>query len=111
MLLLRFHLKECAFNSKPIRIHSVIGLPGLILLLLLLHEQSFCQISTGVIPDGTQGETMKIAEADTIVLPVTFENWNQFNNSLTTLRIGGGFLYEFAGYSQDETGQTANGLG
>ncbi len=77
----------------------------LILILLLFHGQSFCQIKPGVIPDGTQGETMKIRETDTVPDRLSFENWNQFDGPLTTLKIGGGFLYEFAGYSQDEAGK------
>jgi phosphate-selective porin OprO/OprP len=36
---------------------------------------------------------------------LSFENWNLFDGPLTTLKIGGGFLYEFAGYSQDEAGR------
>lgn len=85
-------------------ISRVSGLYGLLILILLFfHGQSFCQISPGVVPDGTQGETMKIRDADTVPDRLTLENWNQFHGPLTTLKIGGGFLYEFAGYSQDET--------
>lgn len=36
---------------------------------------------------------------------MSFENWNHFDGPLTTLKIGGGFLYEFVGYSQDEAGK------
>jgi len=80
-----------------------LGLYGLLMvLLLLLHEQSSCQISTGVIPDGTQGETFKISKTDTLAQPLTYENWNKFNGPLTTLKIGGGFLYEYAAFVQDE---------
>lgn len=64
-----------------------------------------CQIEPGIIPDGTQGETMKIEERDTVKVPLKFENWNHFDGSLTTLKIGGGFLYEYAGYIQDESGK------
>lgn len=72
---------------------------------LLTVDQVLSQISPGVIPDGTQGETMKINDADTIPQRLSFENWNQFDGPLSTLKIGGGFLYEFAGYLQDEAGK------
>ncbi len=48
---------------------------------------------------------MKIRKADTVTDRLTFENWNEFDGPLTTLKIGGGFLYEFAGYIQDEAGK------
>lgn len=94
------------YKSRLARVGRILRDYGfLIFLLLLFHGQSFGQIKPGVIPDGTQGETMKIMESDTIPERLSFENWNQFDGALTTLKIGGGFLYEFAGYSQDETGK------
>ena len=94
------------YKSKSAMGGRVLGVYGfLIVILLLFHGQSFCQIEPGVIPDGTQGETMKIPESDTIPVPLSFENWYQFDGPASTLKIGGGFLYEFAGYSQDETGK------
>lgn len=76
-----------------------------ILLILICNEESFSQLKPGVIPDGTQGETMKITDADTVKKQTTLGNWNQFDGPASTLKIGGGFLYEFAGYSQDEAGK------
>lgn len=77
----------------------------LIFISLLIHGQVLGQIEPGTIPDGTQGETMEITESDTIRKRLSFENWNQFNGSASTLKFGGGFLYEFAGYTQDEAGK------
>lgn len=85
---------------KSIRLFSL-----LFLLILIYNNQSFSQLKPGVIPDGTQGETMKISEADTVTEQVTLGNWNQFDGPSSTLKIGGGFLYEFAGYAQDEAGK------
>ena len=97
------HLKEYFLGPDSLKVIRVSGMHGLlIVLLLLMHEQSFSQIQTGVVPDGTQGETFRINKADTIAQPLTFENWNQFNGPFSTLKIGGGFLYEYGTYVQDE---------
>jgi hypothetical protein len=29
-------------------------------------------------------------------------SWNEYEGRLFTIRVGGGFLYEYAGYAQDE---------
>ena len=71
-------------------------------LLMIAPSELFCQDSTEVIPDGTQGETMEIGKVDTVL---TLGNWYEFDGPLSTLKIGGGFLYEFAGYSQDAVGK------
>jgi len=74
-------------------------------LIFFTNGLSFGQISPGTIPDGTQGETFKITEADTAHQPITFQNFNHFDGTLSTLKIGGGFLYEYAGYIQDDIGK------
>jgi phosphate-selective porin OprO/OprP len=58
-----------------------------------------CQDTTEVIPDGTQGETMEIPKVDTVL---TLGNWYEFDGPLSTLKLGGGFLYEYATYIQDD---------
>ncbi|UOK41563.1 MULTISPECIES: OprO/OprP family phosphate-selective porin [Flavobacterium] len=50
--------------------------------------------------DGTEGEIFK--EKDTIVPEKKISRGNEFENDLTTLRFGGGFMYEHAFYSQDD---------
>jgi phosphate-selective porin OprO/OprP len=71
----------------------------LICLLMIGPNELFCQDSTEVIPDGTQGETMKIGKVDTVL---TLGNWYEFDGPLSTLKLGGGFLYEYAAYIQDD---------
>jgi len=68
-------------------------------LLMIAPNELFCQDSTEVIPDGTQGETMKISKVDTVL---TLGNWYEFDGPLSTLKLGGGFLYEYAAYIQDD---------
>jgi phosphate-selective porin OprO/OprP len=95
--------REYVGKPDSSRIGRILGLNGLLMILLLLtQEQSFSQIQSGVVPDGTQGETFKINKADTVAQPLTFDNWNQFNGPFSTLKIGGGFLYEYGTYVQDE---------
>ena len=77
----------------------------LIALLFFISKSSFSQIEPGKIPDGTEGKTIEITEEDTIKKALTFENWNKFDGSLSTLNIGGGFLYEYAGYIQNDAGK------
>lgn len=71
----------------------------LLCLLLTSPNELFCQDSTEVIPDGTQGETMKISKPDTVL---TLGNWYEFDGTLSTLKLGGGFLYDYATYIQDD---------
>lgn len=71
----------------------------LLSLLLIASNELFCQDSTEVIPDGTQGETITISKHDTLL---TLGNWNEFDGTLSTLKLGGGFLYEYATYIQDD---------
>jgi phosphate-selective porin OprO/OprP len=67
--------------------------------LVITPQPSRGQDSTSVVPDGTQGETMKVGKIDTVL---TLGNWYEFDGPLSTLKLGGGFLYEYAGYIQDD---------
>lgn len=61
---------------------------------------SFSQDSTEiVVPDGTQGETMTIGKNDSIL---TSTSWYEFDGQYSTLRIGGGLLYDYVTYLQDD---------
>ena len=78
------------------------SIPGILLILLLLHiipQNSLCQDSTQVIPDGTEGEVLP--SKDSINSISKKKARNQFDFGFTTFRFGAGFLYEFAGFSQD----------
>ena len=56
-------------------------------------------IAQETIPDGTQGEMLEVVKGDTIPGD---KRWRLFNGRITTFKLGGGFLYEFAGYNLDE---------
>ena len=76
------------------------SLPALLVILLaMVPGHLLCQDSTEVIPDGTQGETITISKHDTVL---TLGNWNEFDGTLSTLKLGGGFLYEYGTYIQDD---------
>jgi phosphate-selective porin OprO/OprP len=63
-------------------------------------------------PDGTQGEMLEILEADSVPTEWKEKRWRLFPGRVTTLKLGGGFLYEFAGYHQnDEARQQMDSIG
>lgn len=55
------------------------------------------------IPDGTQGEQLEVLEADSVPETWRDKRWRLFPGKISTLKLGGGFLYEYATYSQDAT--------
>lgn len=69
------------------------------ILLFMLPGYIICQDTTQVIPDGTQGETMKVGKVDSVL---TVGNWYEFDGPGSSLKLGGGFLYEYAAYIQDD---------
>ena len=79
----------------------VVGLlPGLLVLFLVFPNNSYGQ-EKEYIPDGTQGEQLEVLEADTVPEKWKDKRWRLFRGKFSTFKFGGGFLYEFAGYSQD----------
>ncbi|GAB3223411.1 OprO/OprP family phosphate-selective porin [Algoriphagus aestuariicola] len=77
----------------------------LILVVFFLNSaRSFAQDTTAVvIPDGTMGEVLE--PIDTLEEKKFPRNVNIFTGRYSSFRIGMGFLYEFAGFSQDEAGR------
>lgn len=57
------------------------------------------------IPDGTQGEQLEILPGDTVPLRWRDKRWRLFPGKFSTLKLGGGFLYDFAAYQQDDAGK------
>jgi phosphate-selective porin OprO and OprP len=55
------------------------------------------------IPDGTQGEMLEVVKGDTLPQEWKDKRWRLFPGRFTTFKFGGGFLYEYAGYSQDKS--------
>ena len=73
----------------------------LAVLLIFLPSVTRGQDSTNVIPDGTQGELLEVVEGDTVPLRWRDKRWRLFPGKFSTLKLGGGFLYEYAAYSAD----------
>ncbi len=57
------------------------------------------------IPDGTEGETLEVISSDSLPVRWRDKRWRLFPGKFSTFKFGGGFLYEFAGYSQDDAGK------
>lgn len=70
-------------------------------MLLLFPLTGFGQQHEPTIPDGTQGEQHEVLEADSVPTRWRDKRWRLFPGKFSTLKLGGGFLYEFAGYSQN----------
>lgn len=77
----------------------------LIAILLLISGYCFSQEKKEYIPDGTQGEQLEVLDSSKVPTKWRDKRWRLFPGKITTLKLGGGFLYEFAGYSQDEAGK------
>ncbi len=70
--------------------------------LMILSNYSYCQDSTQYIPDGTEGEFLEVVKSDSVPEKWKDKRWRLFPGRFSTLKLGGGFLYEFAGFAQDE---------
>jgi phosphate-selective porin OprO/OprP len=79
-----------------------LSLPIIFILTFLLTHPLYSQ-HTDVIPDGTEGEFLEKIETDTLPEKWKDKRWRLFPGRFSTLKLGGGFLYEFAGYSADKT--------
>jgi phosphate-selective porin OprO/OprP len=77
-----------------------IFLPFLTLSLICVHIASFCQDKDEE-PIGN-GEVMEKIETDTLPKKWRDKRWRLFNGRFSTSKFGAGFLYEYAGYSQDQ---------
>lgn len=96
---LTFPFKKPGFISKPVRSNGAFSLPVLLMLLLLLV---YGQSQSQVVPDGTEGEVFDTLIYDPDFVPHKYANWNQFDGPLTTLKFGGGYLYDYVTYIQDD---------
>ncbi len=72
-------------------------------IILTVSYTSFSQEKTKTIPDGTEGEVLVVKDTVAGIKPK--KSWNEFNLGFTTLKIGGGFLVDYAAYSQDAEGK------
>src|SRR4051812_38185538 len=76
---------------------NLVGL--LFVIIIFIPVISFGQ---NVIPDGTSGETFKQVDS-TKLSKNKYAYWNEFDGPLTSLKLGMGWMYEYANYIQDET--------
>lgn len=79
-------------------------------LLILLYIPIYCALipscyAQETIPDGTQGERLEVVKSDTLSERWRDKRWRLFNGRFTTFKLGGGFLYEYAGYVPDTTSE------
>ena len=51
-------------------------------------------------------DTIEAGEADAVDPVRRLVSWNEYDGRFFTIRMGGGFLYEYAGYSQDENSKS-----
>src|SRR5918993_990952 len=77
-------------------------IPGALIavMVVMLPYYSFCQ-EKEYIPDGTEGEMLEVVKEDTLPKKWKDRRWRLFRGKYSSFKFGGGFLYEFAGYSQD----------
>jgi phosphate-selective porin OprO/OprP len=69
---------------------------------MFFSATSYCQEKNDVIPSGTTGEELEVLDSSKVETKWRDRRWRLFPGKYSTLKLGGGFLYEYAGYSQDE---------
>lgn len=72
---------------------------------MFFWSSSYSQSSEGAIPDGTQGEQLEALKGDSLEVRPKDKRWRLFPGKFSSFKIGGGFLYEYAGYRQDKIAQ------
>lgn len=80
-------------------------LPKLGFVLLILPGICYSQEKKEYIPDGTMGEQLEVLDSTKVPAKWRDKRWRLFPGKITSLKLGGGFLYEFAGYSQNSKGK------
>lgn len=77
-------------------------LPGMVCAMFLMLPCQSSGQEKKYIPDGTEGEQLEVLDSMKVSARWRDKRWRLFNGRFTTFKFGGGFLYEFAGYSQDK---------
>ncbi len=80
-------------NALPLTCLSVV---------MFFSNVSYCQESKETIPSGTTGEVLEVLDSSKVETRWRDKRWRLFPGKYSTLKLGGGFLYEYAGYRQDE---------
>lgn len=95
---MNYEIMNSTYNIQKLVSSFPIGrLIYIILLVLFPVMIVFGQEPRDSVPDGTEGEFFKPIDSVKKKKP-----FNEFNLGFTTFKFGGGFLYEFGTFSQDE---------
>jgi phosphate-selective porin OprO and OprP len=70
-------------------------------IIILLPVAGYTQEIKDSIPDGTEGEMFISPVKDSTKLSWTEKRWRLFKGKLTTFKLGAGFLYKYAVFSQN----------
>jgi phosphate-selective porin OprO/OprP len=74
----------------------------LISFILIPSLKIYGQNARDSIPDGTEGEMFTTPQKDSAKQTWNEKRWRLFKGRITTFKLGAGFLYEYAGFSQDK---------
>jgi len=75
------------------------------MVILMLPVFCYSQETEEKIPDGTEGEMLEVVKKDSVPKTWRDKRWRLFPGRISSFKFGGGFLYEFAGYKQDDEGK------
>ena len=89
-------------KNKNRKLSAILNAYVLGVMMLILPNCSYSQDSIQYIPDGTEGEMLEVVKSDTVPKKWKDKRWRLFPGKITTFKAGGGFLYEFAAFSQDD---------
>ena len=95
-------MKAGSYSGKGVFSYSWLVIILLIFFSVLPSLKSFSQDSKDSIPDGTEGEMFQAPSKDTTKHTWNEKRWRLFKGKLTTFKLGAGFLYEYAAFSQDK---------
>lgn len=92
------------------RLQTIVSARALLCMSLffVLGIKGFSQDRSEYIPDGTQGEELEVVKTDTLPAKWRDKRWRLFPGKFSTLKLGGGFLYEYVGYWQDDNSKKQN---
>jgi phosphate-selective porin OprO/OprP len=88
-------------HKRKGRLFSFLAIITEMIFLSLLPSSVFCQEPEDEIPDGTQGEMLEVVKTDSSHQKWKDKRWRLFDGKITSFKFGGGFLYEYAAYKQD----------
>ena len=71
--------------------------------LLFVAVACFCPAARGEEKAANVDDSLDAGEADDATVKKKEQRWNEWDNRFFTLRVGGGFLYDFANFNQDAT--------